>query len=190
MNRQSQNYLWPLLFVLLLAIIAVFSLKAKQDDSHKPTFILGWKSATSFIEPRRALASATYNGYLYVLGGIDAENNYVRAVEYSKINADGSLNKWQKTSPLNEGRFYLAAAASNGYLFAIGGAKGALGESNIPVATVEKARINPDGSLGRWLLSDDLTTPRRGLTVNQHGNRIYALGGYNAFFFIQSSRQL
>ncbi len=182
MNRQSQSYLWPLLFVLLLAIIAAFSLKAKQHESNKPTFTLGWESATPFIEPRRALASTTYNNHLYVLGGIDAANNYVRTVEYTKIRADGSLGRWQKTNPLNEGRFYLAAAASNGYLFAIGGAKGVLGENNIPVATVEKAKINPDGSLGRWMRTDDLTTPRRGLTVNQHSNRIYALGGYNGIF--------
>ncbi|MCF6322776.1 MAG: hypothetical protein L3J89_00385 [Gammaproteobacteria bacterium] len=182
MNRQSQNHLWPLLFVLLLAIIAVFSLKAKQDEANKPTFISGWKDAASFIEPRRALAAVTYNNHLYVLGGIDAGNRYVRTVEYTKIRADGSLGKWQKTSRLNEGRFYLAAAASNGYLFAIGGAKGVLGKHNTPVATVEKAKINPDGSLGRWVLTGDLTTPRRGLTVNQYGNRIYALGGYNGIF--------
>jgi len=182
MNRQSQNHLWPLLFVVLLAIIAVFSLKAKQDEIDKPTFILDWQDATPFIEPRRALTAATYNNYIYVLGGIDATNNYVRSVEYTKISADGSLNKWQKTSNLNEGRFYLAAAAINGYLFAIGGARGALGENNIPVATVEKAKINPDGSLGQWVITEALTTPRRGLTVNQHDNRIYALGGYNGIF--------
>jgi len=182
MNRQSQNHLWPLLFVVLLAIIAIFSLKAKQDEIDKPIFVLGWQEAAPFIEPRRALAAATFNNYIYVLGGIDATNNYVRSVEYTKINANGSLNKWHKTSKLNEGRFYLAAAAINGYLFAIGGAIGALGENNIPVATVEKAKINPDGSLGPWTLTEELTTPRRGLTANQYDNRIYALGGYNGIF--------
>ena len=182
MNRPSKSHLWPLLFVLCLAIIAVFSLKAKQDKVNKPAFTSDWQSTTPFITPRRALATVTYNEHIYVLGGIDSANNYVRSVEYAKVAADGSLDQWRQTSSLNEGRFYLAAAAINGYLFAIGGAIGALGENNIPVSTVEKAKINQDGSLGAWSHANELTTARRGLTVNQHNNRIYSLGGYNGIF--------
>jgi len=182
MTTHNQNYQWPFLFVAFLAIIAVFLLKTKQEEINKPTFKLSWQSTTPFNVPRRALAAAIHNDYIYVLGGIDSQNHYVRTVEYSKILPDGNLSKWQETSPVNEGRFYLAAAAINGHLYAIGGAKGALGENNIPVATVEKAKINPDGSLGRWQFEKKLSTPRRGLTVNQHNNHLYALGGYNGIF--------
>ncbi len=182
MNTRNQNYLLPFLLISLLAIIAVFFLKAKQDETGKATFKLSWQNATPFIVPRRALAAVAYNNYLYVLGGIDAHNRYVHTVEYTKIHPDGDLSQWQKTTDLNEGRFYLAAAAVNGYLYAIGGARGALGENNIPVATVEKAKINPDGSLGIWEREQALTTPRRALTVNQRNNQIYALGGYNGIF--------
>ncbi len=182
MNRDKQNNQWPFLFVALLAIIAVFSLKTKQEAINQPTFNLSWKSATPFNIPRRALAAVAYQNHIYVLGGIDSQRRYVHTTEYARILPDGSLTTWQETSPLNEGRFYLAAAAINGYLYAIGGAIGAPGENNIPVATVEKAKINPDGSLGRWQLEKELTTARRGLTVNQYQNRIYALGGYNGVF--------
>ncbi len=182
MKTDKQNYHWPFLFVVLLAIIAVFSLKTKHDESEKERFKLGWNSEAAFNVPRRALAATAYNNHLYVLGGISDQNHYVRTVEYAKIHSDGSLGQWQQTTMLNEGRFYLAAAAVNGYLYAIGGAKGSLGESNIPVATVEKAKINLDGSLGQWQLTQTLTTPRRGLTINQHRNYLYALGGYNGIF--------
>jgi len=186
MKRHKPNYLFPFLLVALFAIIAVFALKTKQDETGKPTieatFKQAWTEATPFNHPRRALAAVTYNNHLYVIGGIDASNHYVRTVEYTKINLDGQLNAWQTGTDLNEGRFYLAAAAINGFLYAIGGAKGALGEQNTPVATVEKAKINPDGSLGEWQIEQELTTPRRGLTVNQHNSHLYALGGYNGVF--------
>ncbi len=182
MNTRNQNYLLPFLFITLLAIIAVFLLKSKHDETNRAIFTTSWQSATPFITPRRALAAAAYNNHLYILGGIDEHNRYVHAVEYTKIDADGQLEKWQTTSRLNEGRFYLAAAAINGYLYAIGGARGELGENNTPVATVEKAKINADGSLGIWEFAQTLTTPRRALTVNQRNNQIYALGGYNGIF--------
>jgi len=182
MNTRNQTYLLPFLGITLLAIIAVFLLKTKQDSTDQKTFTTNWQSAASFITPRRALAAATYNNYLYVLGGIDELNQYVRTVEYSKINADGQLQQWQTTTRLNEGRFYLAAAAINGYLYAIGGAQGPLGGNNTPVATVEKAKINADGSLGSWEFAQSLTTARRALTVNQRNNNVYALGGYNGIF--------
>lgn len=182
MNTHKPRYLLIFLTITIFAIIAVFSLKTKQESNTKRTFSKQWQSQTPLTYPRRALAATTYNGYIYVVGGIDANGRYVRAVEYTKINPDGTLAHWQEASLLNEGRFYLAATASKGYLYAIGGAKGLLGENNLPVSTVEKAKINADGSLGKWTQTSQLTTPRRGLTVNQFNNRIYALGGYNGLF--------
>lgn len=186
MNKNKQSYLRPFLLVTVLAIIAVFALKTKQEENRTtttlPTIKQQWVETTPFNHPRRALAAVAYNRHIYIIGGIDADNHYVRTAEYTKITPDGQLAPWKKTSDLNEGRFYLAAAAVNGYLYAIGGAKGALGSSNLPVATVERARIHPDGSLGEWQYAQPLQTPRRGLTVNQHNNRLYALGGYNGIF--------
>ena len=80
------------------------------------------------------------------------------------------------------GRFYLAAAAYQGYLYAIGGGGGDLGDDNVPLASVERARINPDGSLGPWQIDSYMSTPRRGLKTVLYQGRLYAIGGYNGTF--------
>ncbi|MDX1252911.1 MAG: hypothetical protein IDH49_11805 [Gammaproteobacteria bacterium] len=175
------TYLLPAMGVLLIGTIAFLAF-AKTPVKHEPGWINAWKPANSFHLPRRALAAAVAGDYLYVVGGIDDNDGYVRQTEYARINRDGTLGPWRITSSLNEGRFYLATVASDGYLYAIGGATGPRGDDNQPIASVERARINPDGSLGAWELANYLTTPRRGLKVVKHRNHIYAIGGYNGIF--------
>ena len=75
--------------------------------------------------PRRAPAAVAHNGYLYIVGGIDGNGHYVQPVEYAPILENGTLGKWQRTSPIIEGRFYNAVVAFNGYLYTLGGGSGA-----------------------------------------------------------------
>lgn len=142
----------------------------------------GWEEVAPFQHPRRALAAVAHNGFIYVVGGLDEAERYVREVEYAPILPDGRLGAWRVTSPLQEGRFYLGVVAANDHLYAIGGANGELGADNVPSATVERARILADGSLGPWERDAYLTTPRRGLKTLSDGKHIYALGGYNGKF--------
>jgi kelch-like protein 2/3 len=128
------------------------------------------------------LAAAASDSHVYVIGGMDNNDRYVAQVEYAPIHADGSLGEWHSTTPLEEPRFYLAAAIVDNYLYAIGGANGNRGQDNIPSATVERALIRPDGSLGPWQRVSYLTTPRRGLQAAVYRNHIYAIGGYNGVF--------
>lgn len=193
MKTRTRSYLLLFVAIILSTIIAVFLLKTKQQESAQPTgsspqklhqtvWQPRWRETAPLTIPRRALAAAIHNDHIYAVGGIGSDGQYIDTVEYARILPDGSLQRWQTTSRLNEGRFYLAAAAVNGYLYAIGGARGELGNNNIPVATVERAKVNGDGSLQSWEFAQPLTTPRRGLTVNQNGNQIIALGGYNGAF--------
>lgn len=147
-----------------------------------PTKPHGWIEDQALILPRRALAAATNDRYVYAIGGMDAQGNYVGITEFAAIGPDGALGPWQHTSSLSEPRFYLDAAIIGNYLYAIGGASGPRGAENMPVATVERAAIQADGSLGPWQRDAALTTPRRGLRVVTVGTRIYALGGYNGVF--------
>ncbi|HHM05928.1 MAG TPA: kelch-like protein [Gammaproteobacteria bacterium] len=141
-----------------------------------------WQSLRPFKLPRRALAAVAARGHLYVIGGMDGNGHYVAPVEYAPILADGRLGPWRQTSALQEPRFYLATVALDGYLYALGGASGPRGEDNRPSATVERAAIQADGSLGPWQRLAYLTTPRRGLKAVVRGRHIYALGGYNGSF--------
>ncbi|KPJ95681.1 MAG: hypothetical protein AMJ53_02240 [Gammaproteobacteria bacterium SG8_11] len=185
----SPNSLWPALGILFVAAITLFFTLYKPEkeigDSQlqpNPVWDGRWIQLQPFNIPRRALAAVTANDYLYVIGGVDQQGNYVREVEFTRILEDGRLAPWKTTSPLEVGRFYLAAVTANGYLYAIGGGAGTLGDENQPVNTVEKAKILPDGSLGPWQSTLALKTPRRGLKALASQSHIYAIGGYNGVF--------
>ncbi len=170
--------------VALVAVLAFLLLSSKtlRVVDAASTQMSAWVPVSSFQYPRRALTAVAVNGYLYVLGGINDNDAYVKEVEYARIKPDGTLGAWRTTATLVEGRFYLAAVGTNNYLYALGGATGPRGDDNQPIASVERARINADGSLEPWQLHNYLTTPRRGLKTVKYNNQIYAIGGYNGVF--------
>ena len=166
------------LAVITLLLAAIVVSKHNADQGWEP----GWRELAGFQVPRRALAAASDGRHLYVVGGVGPDGRYVLPVEYAPIRADGSLGPWRQTSPLREGRFYLAAVVHRGYLYALGGGGGPLGDDNLPLASVERAAIRDDGSLGPWQIHSYLTTPRRGLKAVLAGDQLYAIGGYNGQF--------
>lgn len=182
MSEPLQSRILPIVGLLILATTLLVVVISKQDTALPAGWQEGWLEVTPFQYPRRALAATAANGFLYIVGGVDAQGQYVRPVEYAPILADGQLGKWRTTSHLREGRFYLAAVAHRGYLYALGGGGGELGDNNVPLASVERARINPDGSLQSWQQHSYLNTPRRGLKASVVDNRLYAIGGYNGQF--------
>ncbi len=182
MFESSSNRAIPMLGLLLIVSLVFFIGHSKQADRPPDGWVDGWREVTPFSHPRRALAATIANGYLYVLGGVDAQNQYVRTVEFARILADGQLSAWHETSALIKGRFYTAAASHDGYLYALGGGGGRLGDDNVPLASVERAKINADGSLQAWQQHSYLSTPRRGLKATVIDHRLYAIGGYNGQF--------
>lgn len=186
MPETPQPRLLPSLGLLALIIVVLVTAIYKQNSSssvsEKKNWKEGWLELSSFQYPRRALAATATKTHLYVLGGVDAQSRYVRPVEYAPILADGRLGQWRQTQPLREGRFYLAAVNHGGYLYALGGGGGELGDNNVPLASVERAEINPDGSLQAWQHHSYLNTPRRGLKASVVDDRLYAIGGYNGTF--------
>jgi N-acetylneuraminic acid mutarotase len=179
---KSGNRYFPVtvsLVLILLSIPILLNIRLNNSDKDRT---YRWMPATAFQQPRRALAAAGSGNHIYVIGGINDKDEYVRSVEFTTINSDGSLEPWRKTSSLIEARFYHAAVSVNGYLYTLGGAIGARGNENIPIASVERAKILGDGSLGPWRAENYLTTPRRGTKAVAYGQHIYAIGGYNGEF--------
>lgn len=168
--------------LLSLAIASLSVLVWKTEKSLNQTWIPQWQKGSSFSIPRRALSAVASPTHLYVIGGIDNQGHYVREVEFAPILADGNLGQWQKSSPLNEGRFYLASVIVGQYLYALGGGTGSVGDNNQPTATVERSRIKNDGSLDNWEIVSYMQLPRRGLKAIVTNNRIYAIGGYSGIF--------
>lgn len=182
MNFIRSQITLPAIGTILLLGLGLLLWTQGGHHENQSSWIPEWQMLTPFQTPRRALAAAASAGYIYVVGGMDRSDHYVAEVEYAPILSDGSLGVWRYTAPLNEPRFYLASVIVNGFLYAVGGANGERGKDNIPSATVERAPILPDGSLGPWQRVTYLTTPRRGLQAAVYRNHIYAIGGYNGNF--------
>ncbi|MCI0506541.1 MAG: hypothetical protein L0Z73_10585, partial [Gammaproteobacteria bacterium] len=174
----------------MLTTVVFFFIYNQPAKQYTENWVPEWQFTQSFQEPRRALATAAAKGYIYVIGGMDQQGQYVTTVEYAKINPDGSLGPWRPTAPLNEGRFYLAAVTAGDFIFALGGGSGPPGDGNYPVATVERAVIQPDGTLSEWQKLDNMQTPRRGLKAIVYNRRIYAIGGYSGEFLKSTEHAL
>jgi hypothetical protein len=176
------TYLWPSLVLISLASLGVGILLWKTEPPHPGTWAAGWEKTTSLNLPRRALAAVANQTHVYAIGGIDDHGNYVLDTEFAPIADDGTLGVWQKTRAIKQGRFYIASVIVGQYLFLLGGGYGPIGGDNVPTARVERARINPDGSLSDWEPMPSMQLPRRGLKAVVANNRIYAVGGYSGIF--------
>ncbi len=130
------------------------------------------QTETSLNVPRYKPSAAIYNGYVYALGGYYTGTFITNSVEMAQVQTDGTLGQWRYTSPMNLPRAGFAAVAISGWVYAVGGYTDK-GITN----TVEKALINPDGTLGKWTFTTPMTIPRADLAVVQDNGWIYALGG-------------
>src|SRR3569623_1669797 len=162
LNQSDNNYALPIIGLIAIVALAGAVWFGNKTPRTQPA-VEGWTYTTPFHLPRRALAAVATATHVYVTGGMDNEDRYVGAVEYAPILADGRLGAWQYTQPLGEPRFYLAAGAGKGYLYALGGDNGERGSDNIPSAVVERAQNLGDGSLGSWQSEGYLNPTRSGL---------------------------
>ena len=178
----NPSYAVPFSVIIVLALIIVLFIYSKPTSQFPENWTHQWKLVKSFKFPRRALASVETNGFLYVIGGVNEQGQYVKSVEFAKIHENGDLGPWRTTSALNVGRFYLAAVAVGNSIYALGGGSGPVGDDNYPVATVEMASIQKDGSLSEWRIVSNMQLPRRGLKAVAINNRLYAIGGYSGIF--------
>ncbi len=122
-------------------------------------------------------ASATYNGYAYLIGGSSSSGGtWLNTIYYAKLNTDGTTSAWAtNTTTLPQGSYYPSATVSNGYVYVMGGYGGSFQTS------VYYAKINTDGSIGSWSTSSNALP--QGLyeagAVSQSGY-IYVVGGLNS----------
>ena len=138
-----------------------------------PTCALAdWTPVASLSTPRTRAAVVADGNHIYVIGGSD-ENGPLATVEWTTVQPDGSLSGWTAGSPLNEAREGATAVIANGYVYVIGGR---LADGTV-TASVERAPINPDGSLGAWVTDRPLSTPRADAAAAYGADYIYVLGG-------------
>ncbi|MBL8160073.1 hypothetical protein JNJ66_06480 [Candidatus Saccharibacteria bacterium] len=142
-----------------------------------------WTASTSLPVNLYGHSSEVYNDYLYVLGGASTVGGAPLANSYYvKINADGSLNSWQSTTPMLSGRMSAGGKISTvwgAYIYVSAGCTATNGSGYCTTISGDThvASINADGSLDAWNTVGGVNDARTGASLFAWRDRIYAIGG-------------
>jgi hypothetical protein len=161
---------------LTLAILTVSIVVPSTASALSLGGVQPWGNTTALPDTIQLAGAATYNGYIYSVGGIDNAST-VLGVYYAKLGTDGAIGAWAATSPLPLNLLDVNVLVSNGYIYAIGGATSGSNGSN--VSTVYYAKINNDGTLGTWISASSLLTATSRAAAVVSNGYIYEMGGVN-----------
>lgn len=126
--------------------------------------------------------SVAYNGFVYLMGGIDSTGTTVGTVTYAKFNPDGTHNPWQSGPVINWERYDFGCTVYNSKIYILGGTLASFASGP---ADVQYIAINPDGSMGlSWTTTTPLPTDLGGLAAVAYNGYLYILGGraFNTFY--------
>lgn len=159
----------------------------------------GWCTDSVYDLPsgRRGAAIVTYNGYIYVMGGLDDSTptpGRTSTVYIAKLGANGepqlwhptdtnknNWNYWYEDTGLSSGtaKSYMAAYAYNNRIYLLGGETNS---SPNGITTVEMADILPNGKLGAWTTTGMQALPSGAgnhmHTVHIYNDYMYVIGGF------------
>ena len=147
--------------------------------------------AAAFTTARDAHTSVAYNGYLYVIGGVQNiasatgcdVNGLCNDIQYCPINVDGSIGTCvQQLAAFTTPRYYHTSVAYNGYLYIIGGFK-KTGSATGCIANglcddIQHCPINTNGSVGTCVQQlAAFTSARSEHTSIAYNGYLYVIGG-------------
>jgi len=134
-----------------------------------------WGFTSSMIVKRQQVAVVTSGDYIYAFGGTGkwATDPY-STVERARINSDGTLGKWiLETDTLPIPVYGAEAIAVDDYIYVIAGNQ----HPYAPTTAVQRAEVNPDGSLQSWQQMSTLNNQRVNPAVCEYQDYIYVMGG-------------
>jgi N-acetylneuraminic acid mutarotase len=123
-----------------------------------------WITKAPMPTPRRMMGSATVNGKIYVIGGLDGTTLRDETMVY-----EPATDTWEFVSSIPSVRSQLAVCAANGKIYAIGGNN--LGAVN----TVEEY----DPTTDTWSTKTPMPTERQDFATAVVNGKIYAIDGGN-----------
>lgn len=139
-----------------------------------------WEYTSPMNSTRWRPAAVVAGDFIYAIGGVegggedggDSVASILASVEGAPIKPDGSLGLWQTMSSMTTARYGHAAVVVGNYIYAIAGSG-----VDTPLTSVERAAINPNGSLGPWQAVIPITDPNCNPEAVSAGGYIYVLGG-------------
>ena len=158
------------------------------NDVHSAPFsgsgIGAWTSTENLSIGRSGHQLLAYNGFLYILGGLNGSTrrsdvDYARFKDGGGLAADsGCGTTWCDANNFTTARTNFSAEVYNGYMYIVGG----WGDSTINLADVQYAPINADGTLGTWTATSSLIQGRRNHSTAIYNGYIYAVAGSGTSF--------
>ena len=136
----------------------------------------------SISSARVSSFAASTSGFVYVTGGgtVDPLLGTLtggNTVDGAAINPDGTLGAFTNNgTPLTTARDSHVAITVKNFLYVIGGED----INGTPLASVERAPINANGSIGAFSAFSSLSIPRTGPTAILTSNFLYVIGGGGA----------
>jgi hypothetical protein len=129
---------------------------------------------SQLVKSRWGAAAAATSQQVYVFGGASSSEKPVADGEQAMVNGDGSLGAFVPiANPMSVARVLFSAVRVGNSIYVIGGRNG-MDKSE---ASVERAQINPDGTLGAFTMSSSLTTSRFSHAAAVIGDYLYVFGG-------------
>ena len=108
----------------------------------------------------------------FVIGGHRDDGNSIAEVEWSRPMADGNLQKWQATTPMQQARWGHDSVAYGDELYALGGLFGPK-----YLDSIERTKVGKDGQLGPWQFTTSLDQPRGTFSAIAYQDSVYVIGG-------------
>lgn len=137
-----------------------------------------WTTVANMAEPRWGVKAVANGGWLYVLGGVTTGSTYLASVLRARINDDGSLGPWLSAGSMTTARGWGPAVVASGYIFYLGGST----TGGQRLSSIERAKINADGSLGTWEIAGSLSEAKTDGAAVVAGAYLFYIGGYNGTY--------
>jgi N-acetylneuraminic acid mutarotase len=129
-----------------------------------------WHNAPNIPQPLDHVASASYNGKIYAIGGFDKDRKATNTLYIYDPVAD----KWEKGKNMPTKRAASTAQFIGGILYVVGGMNGQEGsDSENPLRTNEA--YNPETN--KWFKKSPMPTARHHLGSAVIGGKLFAIGG-------------
>ena len=141
-----------------------------------------WNTDTAFTTARYGLSAVAYNGYLYVMGGLNG-STFQSDIQYHAIGASGAISgAWSTSSyTISTARAYAGSAVNAGKLYIAGGCSAGALTCTSSQNDIQYGTFGTSGELTGSLTtnSTSFTTARgmHGFVVNN--GYVYVIGGWN-----------
>lgn len=137
-----------------------------------PSQLSAWTTTSALPSGRSGNGAVAVNGFMYLVGGVNAAGSIVNTVDVAPINANGTLGTWTTTTALPQPIRSVRPVYANGFIYVVGGSDG-----NENTSSVFYAPVNDNGTLGAWNTTTALPQSQLSHAVVASGGFLYAIAG-------------